>query len=164
MRATILMAVLMLVPCVRGEVAVGDSAPQFSLDNANDSTFSMTHPRAEPLVLLFTTKDLGDYSLAWHDSIHTHAPDAQIQSVLDLSDVSSWVHGVARIRIKAKGSKAIIDWDGEISEQWRGEDRSHVVVFLIAPDNRVELVLRGNATRENVVSVVRTLAETGTAE
>ena len=150
-------AVLLTTACVSADVLVGQTAPSLELQNANDSTFTLASQRTQPLVLIFTTRDLGDFSLAWHDSIHTRMPDVQIQSVLDLSDVSGWLHGLAKVRIRAKGSKAIVDWDGEVSEQWRGEDRSQVVLFGLWTDNSVRFVVRGNADSERINDAVSAL-------
>ena len=158
-----LAALLFALPAF-AKVAAGQDAPPLSLANANDSTFSTTHPRTTPLVLAFTTRDLGDYSLAWHDSIHAHVEGVKIQSVLDLSDVSSWLHGLARIRIKAKGSKAVIDWDGEASKAWRGEDRSKVVMVGISTDNVIRFVIPGTPTAENLAKAVQALREMAGAE
>jgi len=139
-----------------GQVAPGRTRPAFSLSNVRDSTFALATPRTRPLILIFTTKDLGDYSMAWRDSLTSRAGNGvEIQTILDLSDVSGWQRGLARLKIRAKGSKALLDWDGKVAGAWRGPGRSQVVVYAVSPDNIVRLSLAGNATPENVRQVIQ---------
>jgi len=158
-RTLALSTILLSATVAAATVSVGQQAPPLSLEDVNENGFSLESKRDMPLVLLFTTKDLGDHSLAWHDSIHAHVNDVQIQSVLDLSDVSRFLRAIAKRRIAAKGSKAVLDWDGEVSQRWRGEDRSEVVVIAVSPDNVVRFMLRGSPEPESVGKVTRTLGD-----
>ncbi|HQI76176.1 MAG TPA: hypothetical protein PK384_06670 [Candidatus Latescibacteria bacterium] len=135
-------------------VSVGQKGSDFSLSNVDDVRFSLATPRTTPLVLIFTTKDLGNVSQPWRDSLTTTlGSSAQIQTVLDLGDVSRFLHSVARTRIRAQKSKAILDWDGSVSTAWRGTDRSRVVVMVVAPDNTVRFILSGIPVSPNVRQV-----------
>ncbi|OQB38324.1 MAG: hypothetical protein BWY06_02032 [Candidatus Latescibacteria bacterium ADurb.Bin168] len=145
-------------------VSVGQKGSDFSLSNVDDVRFSLATPRTTPLVLIFTTKDLGSVSQPWRDSLTTALGSAaQIQTVLDLGDVSRFLHSVARTRIRAQKSKAVLDWDGSVSTAWRGNDRSRVVVMVVAPDNTVRFMLSGVPVSPNVRQVteaVRRVAAT----
>ena len=159
MRTTIRAMGLLLILCISASAAVKpeDKAKPFMLKNADGTEFSLANARTGPLVLLFTTRDLGDFSLACHDSIHVYCPKVKVQSVLDLSDVSSWKHGLAKVMIRAKGSTSIIDWDGEVSEAWRGKDRKDVVAVGLMPDNTVMFVVKGKPEPANVKAVTDAL-------
>jgi hypothetical protein len=159
MRTTIRAMGLLLILCIAASAVVKpeEKAKPFALKNADDVEFNLSATRTGPLVLLFTTRDLGDFSLAWHDSIHAYCPKVKVQSVLDLSDVSSWLHGLAKIKIRAKGSTSIIDWDGEVSEAWRGKDRSEIVAVGLHPDNTVMFVVKGKPEPANVKAVTDVL-------
>jgi hypothetical protein len=145
---------LMIGSVVFAAVGVGDTAPHFTLSDINDTEYTTRTERTAALVVIFSTKDLGSFSLAWRDSLTTHGVSADIQTVLDLDDVSRFLRPIARMRIADKGSKAVLDWDGSVSEAWRGADRSQVVTMVVAPDNAVMLVVTGQATSENVGEIV----------
>jgi hypothetical protein len=145
---------LMIGSAVLAAVGGGDTAPHFTLSDINDAEYSTRTERTTALVVIFSTKDLGDFSLAWRDSLTTHGVAADIQTVLDLDDVSRFLRPIARLKIANKGSKAVLDWDGSVSEAWRGEDRSQVVTMVVASDNTVMLVVTGEATSENVGEVL----------
>lgn len=158
--ALVLFAALALSWPAFGKVAQGQRGSNFTLSNINDSTFALSTPRTGPLVLVFTTKDLGDYSLAWHDSLHARVGhDLRVQSVLDLSDVSRWLRVAAKIKIRASGSRALLDWDGQVSRTWRGDDRSQVVVMGVSPDNVVRFITTGNPTPANVAQATQAVRQ-----
>jgi len=147
---SVIVALLVAVPAF-GKVAVGQAGPSFTLKDVRDSTFSTARPRTRPLVLLFGTKDLADFSLAWGDSIRAHMRGSVIvQPVLDLGDVSRLLRPVARQRISAKRSRAVLDWDGHVSEAWRGTDRSQMVAIGVSPNNVACFIVTGQATAANV--------------
>ena len=142
-------ALLISIPAA-ADVAVGDRAPDFTLTNIFDSTFALSAPRAEAIVVIITEKDIGDFSTAWRDSLRQHVENPVFSTVLDMGDVSRFLRPIARSRIRDKGTKAFIDWDGEVSEAWRGEDRSQVYLYGVTTDNVVRFRVVGNPTAENV--------------
>lgn len=143
-----------------GEITLGQTGSAFSLSNINDSTFSLASPRTRPVVLIFTTKDLGDYSLAWRDSLASRLGNTvEIQTIIDLSDVSSWQRGLAKVRMKMKGSRALLDWDGRTAGAWRGTRRDQVVVIGVTPDNVARFRAVGAATPENVAAATEAIRQ-----
>ena len=141
-----------------GEITPGQTGSAFSLSDVNDSTFSLARLRTKPLVLIFTTKDLGDYSLAWRDSLAKRLGNTvEIQTIIDLSDVSSWQRGLAKLRIKMKGSRALLDWDGRTAGTWRGTRRDQVVVIGVSPENVARFRAVGTATTENIVAATEAI-------
>lgn len=154
-RIVAMLACVMALTIAGGaELIATDTAPHFTLTDVEDQEFSTETPRATPLIVILTTKDLGDFSLAWRDSLESRELDAGIVTVLDLNDVSRFLRPIARLKISAKGSKAFLDWDGEVSEAWRGEDNSQVVVMVVAPDNTVQTVVKGAGTSESIAEIV----------
>ncbi len=132
-----LIAALLIASSSGAEVSVGDNAPGFDLSNIYDSTFALGTPRIEPIVVIITEKDIGDFNVAWRDSLRTRLDSLVFCTVLDLGDVSRFLHFIARGRIRDKGTKAFIDWNGEVSEAWRGDDRTQVYLYGVTPDNVV---------------------------
>jgi hypothetical protein len=147
-----------------GAVAVGQKGSDFALSNVDDVRFALSTARTTPLVVIFSTKDLGEISKPWRDSLTTAlGTSAQIQTVLDLGDVSRFLHSVARTRIRGQKSKALLDWDGAVSTRWRGANRAQVVVMVVTPDNTVRFVLTGIPVSPNVRQVVDAVRRNATA-
>lgn len=147
---------LLSIPAV-ADVSVGARAPDFALTNIFDSTCALSAPRAECIIVIITEKDIGDVSTAWRDSIRQHVANTVFATVLDMGEVSRFLRPIARSRIRDKGTKAFIDWDGEVSEAWRGGDRSQVYLYGVTPDNVVRFRIVGNPTSENVRRAVEEL-------
>jgi len=147
-----LLALLMfaLVSTTAAQVEIGANAPHFTLSDVNGTEFSTETARTEPLVVIFSNKDLGDQSIAWRDSLLARSADTKIVTVLDLDDVPRMLRGVARKRIADKGSVAVLDWDGKVSKAWRGSDRSQIVVMVVGPENNVTRSVTGNLSPERL--------------
>jgi len=146
---------LALIACIMvssavAQVGIGGNAPHFTLSDVNGAEFSTETSRTEPLVVIFTNKDLGDESMAWRDSLLARRADTKIVTVLDLDDVPRMLRSVARRRIAEKGSVAVLDWDGKVSKAWRGADRSQIVVMVVGPGNTVARSAIGNLSPENL--------------
>lgn len=136
------------------QIAPGGTAPHFTLSDVNDREFSSETQRTKPLFVIFSTKDLGDASLAWRDSLSAAELDVEIETVIDLSDVSRLLRSIARSRIQDAGSVALLDWNGEVSQSWRGKERSQVVVMIADPANRVSFAITGDPTSENLNAAI----------
>lgn len=144
---------LALVSTTVAQVEIGGNAPHFTLSDGNDIEFSTRTARTEPLVVIFTNKDLGDESIAWRDSLVARSPEIKIVTVLDLKDVPRLFRGTARKRIAEKGSVAVLDWDGEVAKAWRGSDRSQVVVMVVGPQNTVARSTTGKLSPEGLDTI-----------
>jgi hypothetical protein len=149
-----LFAALAMAAGASAEAVVGERGPDFELMNISDSTFVFSAPRPAPTIVMVTHHEIGDFSRAWRDSLRLHVDNPEFHTVLDMGDVSSFLRFIARSRIRDKGTKAFIDWDGEVSEEWRGEDRSKVYLYGVTPDGVVRFVVAGTPSPENVQAAV----------
>jgi hypothetical protein len=157
--------VFVVVTAAKADVSVGDIAPDFALNTVDGHEFSTQTPRDRQLIVFFSAPGLGHTPWGWRDSLRVLYADSSFEyaRVGDFGDWSWFLRPIIRRELKNENdTQSLLDWNGEVSEAWRGKDRSKLALVVVTPKNRVIAIARGYANAENVravISAIRSIRE-----
>lgn len=150
-----LLSGIVMSAAAHADVSVGDVAPHFTLSRINGDEFSTRTPRTGPLIVFFSVAGLGRTPWGWRDSLRTHRAEFEYVWVGDLGAIPWFLRPLVRRELRNENDiYSLLDWNGDVSEAWRGRDRTQLVVVVVAPDNRVRAIERGYATAGGVRAVI----------
>jgi peroxiredoxin len=146
----IVMIFILQLTGARAENAIGGKAPEFTLKDQHDKTFSLRQCEGHIVVLIASDKEGSSQNAAWTKAIKDNYADrVVIQGIADVSSVPFFLKGKIRNDFKKDGESILLDWKGEVFKAY-GLTKGVSNVILIDKDGMIRYRTSGPASPEGV--------------
>jgi len=144
------MILLLHVAGASAEKALGEKAPEFTLQDQFEKTIALRQYEGRIVLLIASDKEGSSQNAAWTKAVRDkYAERVVIQGIADVSIVPFFLKGKIRNDFKKDGDSILLDWKGEVFKAY-GLTKGVSNVILIDRDGAIRHRSSGSASPEGV--------------
>ena len=152
MKRFLMTVMIFLVPfaLAYAENAIGEKAPEFTLQDQYEKTVSLKQYEGSIIVLIASDKEGREQNTAWKKAVREKYGDSvAVQGLADVSSVPFFLKGSVRSDFKKDAESILLDWKGEVFKAY-GLTKGVSNVILIDKEGTVRHRTSGQASSEAV--------------
>jgi len=146
----VVMVIILQLSSVSAQNAVGEKAPEFTLQDQYEKTVSLKQYEGRIVVLIASDKEGKAQNAAWTKAVKDKYTDqVVVQGIADVSSVPFFLKGKIRSDFKKDPDSILLDWKGEVFKAY-GLTKGVSNVILIDKDGMIRHRTSGSASPEVV--------------
>jgi hypothetical protein len=165
-KVTFLFPLLATLCAAATAVAVGEIAPDFSINDQYDHPVKLSTFRGAPVLLVDGDRKGSDYMNPWILGVRgaVSATGVKVIEIASLNAVPTFMHSWVKGRFQGKDENGtlfapvVLDWDGKIAKDY-GFRVDFTNVYLIDAGGRLQYSAAGKGTPEETESLAQAIAK-----